>query len=72
MWVLLAMAGVVAVVAVVFFRASLPSSASSVEASHPMTQAGEFAAFAQTVPNTITVGAPQNRILTRLYHHENV
>src|ERR1700733_10005934 len=56
MWVLLALAGVVAVVAIVF-RASLPSSVSSVEASQPVTQAAEVAAFAPTIPNTIAVGA---------------
>jgi formylglycine-generating enzyme len=56
MWVLLALAGVVAVVAIVF-RASLPSSVSSVEASQPVRQAAEVAAFAPTIPNTIAVGA---------------
>jgi sulfatase modifying factor 1 len=56
-WKLFALAGVIAVVAVVF-RASLPSSASRVEASRPVTQAAEFAAFAPTIPNTIAVRAP--------------
>jgi formate hydrogenlyase subunit 4 len=46
MWVLLALAGVIAVMAVVF-RAFLPSS--SVKASHPVAQAVEFAAFAHTI-----------------------
>jgi formylglycine-generating enzyme len=54
---LLALAGVIAVVAVVF-RASLPSSASSVEASQTVTQAAEYAAFAVTIPNTIAASAP--------------
>jgi sulfatase modifying factor 1 len=57
MWVLLALAGVIAVLAVVF-RASLPSSASSVEASQSASQAAEFAAFAPTIPNTVAVRAP--------------
>jgi sulfatase modifying factor 1 len=56
-WVLLALAGVIAVVAVVF-RAFLPSSVSSVEASHPVPQAAEFVAFAPTIPNTVAAPAP--------------
>ena len=56
-WVLLALAGVIAIVAVVF-RVSHPSSPSSVEASQPVLQAAEFAAFAPTIPNTIAVRAP--------------
>jgi formylglycine-generating enzyme len=57
MWILLALAGVVAVVAVVF-RASLPSSASSMEESQPLTEAAEFAAFAPTIPNILAVPVP--------------
>jgi sulfatase modifying factor 1 len=57
MWVLLALAGVIAVLAVVF-RSSLFSPASSVEASHPVTQAAEFAAFAPTLPNPTQAPAP--------------
>ena len=53
-WVLLASAGVIAVVAVVF-RASLPSPVSSVEGSHPVTQTAEFATFAPTIPNAAAV-----------------
>jgi formylglycine-generating enzyme len=55
-WVLLAVAGGIAVVAV-WFRASLPSSVSSVEASHPIAHAAEFAKFAPIVPNTAVVPA---------------
>src|SRR5580765_900184 len=43
----------------VVFRASLPSSASSVEGSQPVTRAAEFAAFAPTIPNTIAVRAAE-------------
>jgi formylglycine-generating enzyme len=57
MWTLLALAGVITVVLVVF-RGPLPSSASSVEASQPVTQTAEFAAFAPTIPSTIAVRAP--------------
>jgi hypothetical protein len=56
MGVLFDLAGVVAVVAVVF-RASLPPSAGSVEASQPVTQAAEFAAFAPTIPNIIAAAS---------------
>jgi sulfatase modifying factor 1 len=57
MWVLLALAGIIAVVEVVF-HASIPSSVSSVEASQPVTQAAEFVAFAPTIPNSAAVPAP--------------
>ncbi|MGA9305040.1 MAG: formylglycine-generating enzyme family protein [Candidatus Sulfotelmatobacter sp.] len=56
MWALLALAGVIAVGAVVF-RASLPSSASRVEASQTATQAAEFATFAPTIPKTVAAPA---------------
>jgi len=57
LWVLLALAGVIAVVGVLF-RAFLPSSLSSVEASRPVTQSAEFVAFAPTIPNTVAVPTP--------------
>jgi sulfatase modifying factor 1 len=56
MWVSLGLAGVIAIVVIVF-RASLLSSFSSVEASHHVTRAAELAAFAATVPNTVAVPA---------------
>ena len=56
-WVLLALVGVVAIAAILF-RTFLFSPVGSVEASHPVAQAGELAAFAPTVPNTVLVPAP--------------
>ncbi len=61
MWMLLALAGVIAGVAFVVFRSSLPSPVSKVEASQPVAKAAAAVTFVATVSNTIAPPAPSPR-----------